>query len=139
MCTGAKGRCARKHVSPWRPASNGGGDDRNGLVRLALLAWRTHGRLENVAAKTRAHAFDDLVIEQPVSLSFAAEHMPLTPPTVPVLGAGGAALAHPPELARRNHFSHPEAIASGFVSPHPPGLLILLAVFREAVPGPTRS
>src|SRR5712691_11096708 len=88
------------------------------LVRLALRARRKHGRLENVAVKLRAHAFDDLVIEQLVSLSFAAEDMPLTLPTVLVLGADNAARAHPPELARAP-LSHPESIAFGFVSSHP--------------------
>src|SRR5437899_8747229 len=64
--------------------------------------------------------------------------MPLPPATRLVLGAGGAALAHPPELARGDHFSHPESIAFGFVSPHPAGLLILLAVFSEDVEAPDR-
>jgi len=64
-----------------------------------------HGRLEKRRGKLRAHAFDDLVIEQLVGLSFAAEDMPLTPPTVLVLGGGGAALAYPPEVARGDHLA----------------------------------
>jgi hypothetical protein len=127
-----------------RPQSMAAGfQRRRRRSRIASYDWpcsraaRTAGS-KNVAVKLRAHAFDDLVIEQLVSLSFAAEDMPLTPPTVLVLGAGSAALAHPPELARRNHFSHPESIAFGFVSPHPTGLLILLAVFSEDVEAPNR-
>src|SRR5437899_3253174 len=83
------------------------------LVRLALRARLMPGRLENVTVKLCAHAVDDLVIEQLVSLSFATEDTPRTPPTVLVLGGDGAALAHPPELAHGHHFSHPESVCRG--------------------------